>query len=236
MTTDHSNLNALSEAVLLANLELANSGLVMGTFGNLSIVDREAGVLVIKPSGVPYEALTAADMVPVSLETGRVLHGTRRPSSDTPTHLELYRAFDCGAIVHTHSEFATLFAQTRRPIRCMGTTHADYFRGAIPVTRPMTQAEVETAYEANTGLVIVETFRAGRIDPREVPAVLVANHAPFAWGPTAAKAIDHARVLEYVARLEWRGLTMAPDAPQPDTFLTDKHYLRKHGPGAYYGQ
>jgi L-ribulose-5-phosphate 4-epimerase len=235
LTTDR-HLDSLRETVLRANLELASSGLVMGTFGNLSVVDRAAGVMVIKPSGIPYDVLTPEDMVPVSLENGRVVDSTRRPSSDTPTHLELYRAFDIGAIVHTHSEFATLFAQTRRPIRCMGTTHADYFRGAVPVTRPMTQAEVETAYETNTGLVIVETFRAHGIDPREVPAVLVANHAPFAWGPTAGKAIDHARVLEYVARLEWRGVTMAPDAPEPDLFLIDKHYLRKHGPGAYYGQ
>ena len=235
MKTDRS-LDALRETVLRANLELAGSGLVLGTFGNLSVVDREAGVMVIKPSGVPYDALTPADMVALSLQSGRVVDGTRRPSSDTPTHLELYRAFDCGAIVHTHSEFATLFAQTRRQIRCMGTTHADYFRGTIPVTRPMTQAEVETAYEANTGLVIVDTFRTAAVDPREVPAVLVANHAPFAWGPNASKAIDHARVLEYVARLEWRGLTMAPGAPEPDAFLIDKHYLRKHGPDAYYGQ
>jgi L-ribulose-5-phosphate 4-epimerase len=229
-------LSILQDIVYRANLELAASGLVIGTFGNLSAVDREAGVFVIKPSGVPYDALTPAHMVPVSLSTGKVVESAFRPSSDTPTHLELYRAFECGAVVHTHSEFATLFAQTRTPIRCMGTTHADYFDGDIPVTRPLTEAEVETAYEANTGLVIVETFRAMQIDPMAVPAVLVANHAPFAWGPDATKAIEHARVLEYVARLEWRGLTMAPDAPVPDTFLIEKHYLRKHGPGKYYGQ
>ena len=231
------DLSALKETVYRANLELAASGLVMGTFGNLSVVDRGAGVLVIKPSGVPYDALTPGHMVPVSLSTGRAVGSTAlRPSSDTPTHLELYRAFDCGAVAHTHSEFATLFAQTRTPVRCMGTTHADYFRGDVPVTRPLTEAEVDAAYEANTGLVIVETFRAMKIDPREIPAVLVANHAPFTWGADAATAIEHARVLEYVARLEWRGLTMAPDAPVPDRFLVDKHYLRKHGPGAYYGQ
>jgi L-ribulose-5-phosphate 4-epimerase len=229
-------IEALQEAVHRANLDLAATGLVMGTFGNLSIVDREAGVLVIKPSGVPYADLTPAHMVPVSLRTGEVVDSRLRPSSDTPTHLELYRAFDCGAVVHTHSEFATLFAQTRTPIRCMGTTHADYFHGDVPVTRPLTEAEVNAAYEANTGLVIVETFHAGKIDPLQVPAVLVANHAPFTWGPDADKAIEHARVLEYVARLEWRGLTMAPNAPRPDRFLVDRHYLRKHGPGAYYGQ
>jgi len=226
----------LQEAVYRANMDLANSGLVMGTFGNLSCVDRAAGLIVIKPSGVPYAEMTPLDMVQVSLNTGEVVKSSRRPSSDTPTHLELYRAFDCGSIVHTHSEFATLFAQASRPIRCMGTTHADYFRGEIPVTRPLTPAEIDTAYERNTGVVILETFRARGLDAREVPAVLVAHHAPFAWGVDAAKAIEHARVLEFVARLEWRGLTMAPDAPEPDRHLIDKHYLRKHGPRAYYGQ
>ena len=226
----------LQEVAHRANLELAASGLVMGTFGNLSIVDRHAGLMVIKASGVPYATMTPADMVQVSLKTGDVLGGNRRPSSDTPTHLELYRAFDCGAIVHTHSEFATLFAQASRPIRCMGTTHADYFRGEIPVTRPLTPAEIESDYERNTGVVILETFTSKGIDAREMPAVLVAHHAPFAWGPDAAKAIEHAQVLEFVARLEWRGLTLAPNAPEPDRHLIDKHYLRKHGPRAYYGQ
>lgn len=223
-----------------ANMELASSGLVMGTFGNLSAVDRAAGVFAIKPSGVPYDALTPADIVIVSLETGDVVDSTLRPSSDTPTHLELYRAFDCGAVVHTHSEYATMFAQARLPIRCMGTTHADYFRGDIPVTRPMRREEVEQQYERNTGLVIVETFQrpiGGRpTQPQDVQAVLVANHGPFAWGATTAKAIENARVLEYLARLEWRVRTMAPDAQPPDRFLIDKHYLRKHGPKAYYGQ
>ena len=161
-------------------------------------------MFAIKPSGVPYARLTPDKIVLVSLDTGDVVDGTLRPSSDTPTHLELYRAFNCGAIVHTHSEYATMFAQARTPIGCMGTTHADYFRGDIPVTRPMTQAEVETDYEANTGKVIVETFRTRRLSPEEVPAVLVANHAPFTWGPDAAKAIENARVLEFVARMDWR--------------------------------
>jgi L-ribulose-5-phosphate 4-epimerase len=227
----------LCELTYRANMELAQSGLVMGTFGNLSVVDRAGGVFAIKPSGVPYEDLTAANMVRVSLETGSVVGGGLRPSSDTPTHLELYRAFaDCGAIVHTHSEYATMLAQARMPIRCMGTTHADYFRGDIPVTRPMRQDEVERDYERNTGLVIVETFRNERLSPVEIGAVLVANHGPFAWGPDAARAVEHARVLEYLARLDWRARVMAPDAPRPDRFLVDKHYLRKHGPGAYYGQ
>jgi L-ribulose-5-phosphate 4-epimerase len=230
------SLDKLREDVYRANMELASSGLVMGTFGNLSAVDRALGLFAIKPSGVPYDQLTPAHMVPVSLETGEVLEGTLRPSSDTPTHLELYRAFPCGAIVHTHSEYATMFAQTRTPIRCMGTTHADYFRGDVPVTRAMRREEVEQDYEKNTGLVIVETFLSGAISPEDVSAVLVANHAPFTWGPDAAKAIENARVLEYVARLEWRGKLLATGAPRPDDFLVDKHYLRKHGPKAYYGQ
>jgi L-ribulose-5-phosphate 4-epimerase len=226
----------LRDHVLRANMDLAASGLVMGTFGNLSAIDRDAGLIVIKPSGVPYEALTVAHMVPVSLDTGQVLDGSFRPSSDTPTHLELYRAFDCGAIVHTHSEYATLFAQTRTPIRCMGTTHADYFHGDVPVTRALRQEEIEEAYERNTGLVIVETLGEAGLDARDMPAVLVANHAPFTWGDTTGKAIEHARVLEYVARLEWRGRMMSPDAPRPAQCLVDKHYLRKHGARAYYGQ
>jgi L-ribulose-5-phosphate 4-epimerase len=219
-----------------ANMELASSGLVMGTFGNLSAADASAGIFAIKPSGVPYEQLSPDHLVVISIESGDILDGDLRPSSDTPTHLELYRAFGCGAIVHTHSEFATMLAQARVPVRCMGTTHADYFRGDIPVTRPMRREEVEQDYEKNTGLVIAETFESAGRSPAEVPAVLVANHGPFAWGPDAAKAVENARVLEYVARLEWRVRTIAPDAEPPDSFLVDKHYLRKHGPKAYYGQ
>jgi len=227
--------DALKRATCEANLELNTTGLVMGTFGNLSIVDRAAAVFAIKPSGVPYEQLAPSDVVVVSLASGAAVDGALRPSSDTPTHLELYRAFECGAIVHTHSEYATMFAQARLPIRCMGTTHADYFRGDIPVTRPMRREEVEREYEKITGLVIAETFSNG-LSASEVQAVLVANHGPFAWGADAAKAIENARVLEYLARLEWRVRTMAPDAAPPEAFLVDKHYLRKHGPKAYYGQ
>ena len=226
----------LKEIACRANLDLANTGLVMETFGNLSVVDRQAGVFAIKPSGVPYAQLTPDAIVLVSLDTGHAVEGTLRPSSDTPTHLELYRAFSCGAIVHTHSEYATMFAQARTPIGCMGTTHADYFRGDIPVTRPLTEAEISDAYEKNTGLVIAETFKTHAISPDEVPAVLVANHAPFTWGRDAAHAIELARVLELVARLDWRARVMAPDAPRPDQFLIDKHYFRKHGKEAYYGQ
>ncbi len=232
MTTSSS----LKEIVYRANMELSASGLVMGTFGNLSAVDREAGVFVIKPSGVPYAGLTPDHMVVVSLETGQPIDSSYRPSSDTPTHLELYRAFDCGAIVHTHSEYATVFAQSRLPIRCMGTTHADYFRGDIPVTRALTAEEVKRDYERNTGLLIVDTFTKAGLAPLETPAVLVANHGSFTWGSDPAHAIEHARVLEHLARVGWRVKALGPDAPRPEEYLVNKHYSRKHGPGAYCGQ
>lgn len=226
----------LRESVYRANMALVESGLATGTFGNVSAVDRAAGLFVIKPSGVPYGALSAGDMVPVSLETGKPLEGTLRPSSDTPTHLELYRAFDCGGIAHTHSEVATAFAQARLPIRCMGTTHADYFCSHIPVTRPMTRDEVSRDYERNTGLIIVERFAELSLDAACTPGVLVANHGPFAWGADPFKAVEHAEMLEFLARLEWRVRTLAPDVPLPDDFLIDRHFSRKHGPTAYYGQ
>jgi L-ribulose-5-phosphate 4-epimerase len=226
----------LRNTVYRANMELAGSGLVLGTFGNVSGVDRDAGVFAIKPSGVPYERLRPEHIVVVSLDTGDVVYSTLRPSSDTPTHLELYRAFDCGGIAHTHSEFATALAQARIGIRCLGTTHADYFCGDVPVTRPMRRNEVEDNYEKNTGLVIVERFSELGIDPATVPAVLVANHGPFAWGTDAFAAVEHARVLEFVARLEWRILSAAPNAVPPEPFLVEKHHQRKHGPRAYYGQ
>jgi L-ribulose-5-phosphate 4-epimerase len=231
-----SQFGDLRDSVYRANMELAGSGLVMGTFGNVSGVDRSAGVFAIKPSGVPYERLRPEHIVVVSLDTGEVLDSTLRPSSDTPTHLELYRAFDCGGIAHTHSEFATALAQARIGIRCLGTTHADYFCGDVPVTRPMRREEVESDYEKNTGLVIVERFQELRIDASRIPAVLVANHGPFAWGTDAFGAVEHAKVLEFIARLEWRILSAAPNAAPPDQFLVDKHHERKHGPKAYYGQ
>jgi L-ribulose-5-phosphate 4-epimerase len=227
---------ALREKVFRANLALNESGLVMSTFGNVSGADPEHGYFAIKPSGVPYTQMTARDMVVVSIETGEVIDGVLRPSSDTPTHVELYRAFKCGGIVHTHSEYASAFGQARRPIRCLGTTHADYFRGDVPVTRPMTEAEVAGDYERETGLVIVETFRSNGIDPLQVPAALVANHGPFVWGPDAMAAVEFARVLESLARTNLLTNILAPDEPRPEAFLIDKHYLRKHGPGAYYGQ
>jgi L-ribulose-5-phosphate 4-epimerase len=226
----------LRDIVFDASRTLAQSGLVMGTFGNVSQADHAAGLFVIKPSGIPYGTLTPAHMVAVSLETGQVVDSDLRPSSDTPTHLELYRAFGCGGIVHTHSEYATVFAQAREGVRCMGTTHADYFRGDVPVTRPLTKEEVERDYEKNTGLVIVETLRRHEFSCDEMAAVLVANHGPFTWGKDAASAIEHAEVLEYLARVEWRVRALAAGAARPDAFLVDKHYLRKHGPGAYYGQ
>ena len=226
----------LRERVYRANLDLSASGLVMGTFGNVSGIDRAAGVFVIKPSGVPYERLRPSHMVPVSLETGGVIDSTLRPSSDTPTHLEVYRAFPCGGIAHTHSEFATALAQARLPIRCLGTTHADYFCADVPVTRPMRRDEVQQEYEKNTGIVMVETFRELGLDPMRVPGVLVANHGPFAWGIDELDAVQHARVLEYIARLEWRIRSAAPDVARPDEFLVEKHFRRKHGPDAYYGQ
>jgi L-ribulose-5-phosphate 4-epimerase len=226
----------LRAEILHASRVLAESGLVMGTFGNVSGVDRDAGLMVIKPSGVAYEKLTPADMVPVSLADGKVLEGALRPSSDTPTHVELYRAFDCGGIVHTHSAYATAFAQARLPIRCMGTTHADHFRGDIPVTRPLTPDEVEGEYERQTGLVIIDTFRSGNLLPGEVSAVLVSHHGPFAWGRDALDAVEQARALEYVAQIEATVRAIAPNAARPDPVLVDRHFSRKHGASAYYGQ
>jgi L-ribulose-5-phosphate 4-epimerase len=210
----------------------------MGTFGNVSGVDRAAGLMAIKPSGVPYDQLRPEHIVSVSLSTGEVVGATLRPSSDTPTHLELYRAFpSCGGIVHTHSENATALAQAGLPVRCLGTTHADHFRGDVPVTRALTRKEVSKDYERMTGLVIVETFRRKRLAPDEVAAVLVRNHGPFAWGKDAMAAVENAQILEYVARMEILvRASRARGVERPASFLVDKHYLRKHGRGAYYGQ
>ncbi|HSD28108.1 MAG TPA: L-ribulose-5-phosphate 4-epimerase AraD [Vicinamibacteria bacterium] len=228
---------ALREEVHRANVALARSGLVMGTFGNVSGVDRAAGLMAIKPSGVPYDEMKPEHIVPVSLATGEVVDSDLRPSSDTPTHLELYRAFaSCGGIVHTHSESATALAQAGLPVRCLGTTHADHFRGDVPVTRALTRREVARDYEKETGLVIVETFRRGRLSSEEIGAVLVRNHGPFAWGRDAAGAVENARVLEYVARMDLLLRATGARASRPAAFLVDKHFLRKHGKTAYYGQ
>jgi L-ribulose-5-phosphate 4-epimerase len=228
--------HALREGVFRANTALAGTGLVIETFGNVSGADHEAGLMAIKPSGVPYQKLTTADIVLVSIETGQVVDSALRPSSDTPTHLELYRAFRCGGIVHTHSKFAAAFAQAQRPIRCLSTTHADYFRGDVPVTRPMTEDEVAADYERNTGLVIVETFATRGLSPVEVGAALVANHGPFVWAEDPVHAVEAARVLEYLAEVNLAARIINPAEPEPDRFLIDKHYRRKHGAQAYYGQ
>ncbi len=229
------DLDKLKQAVYRANMELIESGLVLLTFGNVSGVDRERGVVVIKPSGVPYDALSPDNMVCVSLETGKVVDGELNPSSDTPTHLELYRAFaKCGGIVHTHSEYATACAQARVPIRCMGTTQADYFFGDIPITREMNRAETSVNYEENTGHVITETFK--KKNPEEIPAVLVASHGPFAWGKNPAEAVYHAMIVEFLAKMQVHATQLSPEAPRPPRHLIEKHYLRKHGRQAYYGQ
>ncbi len=228
-------LEALKKEVCEANLKLVSEGLVIQTWGNVSGIDRATGRVVIKPSGVPYERMKPEQMVVVSLETGEVLEGSLNPSSDTATHLVLYRAFNTiGGVVHTHSLFATAWAQARHDIPALGTTHADYFHGAVPCTRSMTAAEIKGEYEASTGDVIVERF--ARLESLSFPGVLVASHGPFAWGPSVAKAVENAMVLEHLARLASETLRLRPDVrpmPQP---LLDKHFLRKHGPGAYYGQ
>jgi L-ribulose-5-phosphate 4-epimerase len=228
--------DGLREEVYRANLALVEAGLVTETFGNVSGVDREAGLFLIKPSGVPYADLSPENMVPVSLETGEVLDGDLRPSSDTPTHLALYRAFPCGGIAHTHSEAATTLAQGRLPVRCLGTTHADYFRGDVPVTREMAPREIETGYEANTGRVIVETFQKEGLEPGEIPAVLVANHGPFTWGRDSLEAVKHSVILEFVARMDCALRSFHVAEARPSPHLVEKHFLRKHGKGAYYGQ
>jgi L-ribulose-5-phosphate 4-epimerase len=228
-------LEELKQRVCEANLALVKAGLVAETFGNASCVDRKAGRLVIKPSGVPYESMRPEHMVVVSLADGRVVDGNLNPSSDTPTHLVLYRAFrGIGGIVHTHSLYATAWAQARREIPALGTTHADYLHGPVPCTRLMTAAEIRKDYEANTGHVIVERF-AG-LDPMAFPAVLVASHAPFTWGESVEHAVRHAIVLEYLARLASETLSIRPSARAMQRPLLDKHFFRKHGRDAYYGQ
>jgi L-ribulose-5-phosphate 4-epimerase len=225
---------ALREEGCAANRQLGASGLVDLTFGNVSVFDAAAGVFAIKPSGVPYAELTPSKMVLVDLE-GRVLEGKLRPSSDTPTHRRLFQAFaGVHSVVHTHSRHAVSFAQAGRPIPCFGTTHADYFNGMVPVTRPLTKTEIAEAYEWNTGNVIVETLR-GR-DPLDMPAVLVWRHGPFAWGTSGAKAIQTALVLEVVAQLAFQTLALAPQRGEIESELLGKHFTRKHGPGATYGQ
>ena len=227
-------LEALKQEVLEANLLLPKHGLITFTWGNVSGIDRESGLVVIKPSGVSYDGMTAEDMVVVDLQ-GKVVEGQWKPSSDTPTHLALYRAFpEMGGIVHTHSRWATSFAQAGMPIPAMGTTQGDYFYGDIPCTRKMTPEEIAGEYELETGNVIIETFKD--IDPMTIPAVLVHSHGPFTWGTDAMNAVHNAVVLEEVAFMDFHAMAMNPQAGRMQQELLDKHYLRKHGKNAYYGQ
>lgn len=225
---------AIREECLEANRSLPATGLVDLTFGNVSVCDRQAGVFAIKPSGIAYDALRAEDMVVVDFE-GQIVEGTWRPSSDSPTHRRLFLAFaHIRSVVHTHSRHAVAFAQAGREIPAFGTTHADYFRGPVPVTRVMTESEVAGAYEWETGQVIVERFAS--LNPEEISAVLVRNHGPFAWGASAAKAVETAHALEIVAEMALKTLAIRPDAAPLPSHLADKHFLRKHGSSAYYGQ
>ncbi len=231
-------LEALRNEVLHANREIARRGLAPHTFGNASGIDRSGStpLVVIKSSGVDYAKLTPADLVVTDLD-GKIVEGSLRPSSDLDTHTLLYREFrQIGGIVHTHSEFATSWAQACRPIPCLGTTHADYFHGPVPVTEPLTAEEVAEAYVRHTGAVIVRRFRAESLDPVEVPGVLVAGHAPFAWGKTASEAVEHADVLEYIARLAFRTALLNPLVSAIPAHVSEHHYQRKHGPKATYGQ
>ena len=227
-------LDALREEVLEANLELVRRGLVLYTFGNASGIDRTKGLVAIKPSGVPYEKMQSSDIVLVDMD-GKIVEGKLRPSSDLATHLILYRAFPAiGGVAHTHSRNATVWAQAARPIPCFGTTHADYFYGPIPVTEHLRGSEIEEAYEANTGHAIIKRFQG--MDPLEMPAVLVAGHAPFTWGASAAEAAHNAVVLEEIAQTARHTLAVNPGAAPISQALLDKHFFRKHGAKAYYGQ
>jgi L-ribulose-5-phosphate 4-epimerase len=227
-------LKSLREEVLEANLELVRRGLVLYTFGNASGIDRKKGLVAIKPSGVPYEDLTPSHMVISDLK-GKIVEGKLRPSSDLATHLELYKQFpNIGGVAHTHSEFATAWAQAEKPIPCFGTTHADYFYGPVPVTPRLSSEEIARDYEQETGNVICRTF--AKLDPDAIPAVLVAGHAPFCWGPTASEAAHNAVILEYVAKMASHSLSINAASRPLAKELHDKHFLRKHGRNAYYGQ
>lgn len=230
-------LETLKQQVYEANMELPRRGLVTYTWGNVSGIDRASGLVVIKPSGVAYEDLTPDRLVVVELATGRTVEGTLRPSSDTKTHLELYRAFpELGGIVHTHSPYAVAWAQAGQDIPCYGTTHADYFYGAVPCARHLTPTELDEDYEKNTGVAIVETFRERGLDPVAMPGVICRSHGPFTWGKDAAQAVYHAAVLEEVARMALLTRQLDPSAMPAPRYYLDKHYRRKHGPNAYYGQ
>ena len=230
-------LEELKQAVFEANLALVRHGLVVLTWGNASAIDRESGLVAIKPSGVSYDAMKVEDIVLVELESGRVVEGRLRPSSDTPTHLALYRAWKgVGGIVHTHSANATAMAQARLSIPCYGTTHADTFHGTIPCVAPLSKEQLDEDYEGNTGRSIVEAFAASGLDPMHTPGALCACHGPFTWGKDAMKAVEHAVVLEEVAKMAILTRLANPAAQEAPQYLQDKHFFRKHGPGAYYGQ
>ena len=227
----------LRERVVAANRALVDAGLVVLTFGNASAADRDAGVLAIKPSGIAYDMLRPDDVPVVDLESGEVVSGAQRPSSDTPTHLALYRAFDrVGGVVHTHSPFATAWAQAQRDLPCLGTTHADHFRGAVPVTRSLSAAEIAGEYEERTGAVILEAFAERGLEPLEMPAALVASHGPFVWAMDVERAVENAVALEAVAASAYRSIVLAAGLETISAELLDKHFSRKHGAAAYYGQ
>lgn len=229
-------IEALKQEVFDANLELVRQGLVIYTWGNVSAIDRESGLVVIKPSGVDYDTMKASDMVVLDLE-GNKMEGDFKPSSDTPTHLAMYREYDnINSVVHTHSEWATSWAQAGRPIPVYGTTHSDYFYGKILCTRKLSKEEVDTEYELNTGLVMIETLKEENKDPLEIPGMIIFNHGPFSWGPTAAKAVHNAKVMEEVAKMAFRTEVINPRIQPVSNYILDKHYLRKHGANAYYGQ
>jgi L-ribulose-5-phosphate 4-epimerase len=229
-------LDALKQRVLQANLDLPRLGLVSFTWGNASARDPASGAVVIKASGVPYEGMTVDDLVVVDAQ-GQVLEGSRRPSSDLPTHLQLYRSFALlGGVVHTHSTWATVWAQAHRAIPALGTTHADYFHGPVPCTRELTEFQTRGDYERETGRVIVERLASDGIDPLEMPAILVASHGPFAWGTDVESAVHHAAVLEQIARMAFLTLQLDTTLHDMAPYLLEKHFSRKHGPGAYYGQ
>ena len=230
-------LEKLKAEVCQANLELVAEGLVIQTWGNVSGIDREKGLIVIKPSGVPYDGMKPEHMVVVSLANGKVVEGALKPSSDAPTHRVLYRAFpQIGGVVHTHSLYATAWSQACKTLSSYGTTQADYWYGDVPCTRKLKAAEIKHDYEVNTGEVIVETFKQLKFDPEQHPAVLVASHGPFTWGKNAHDAVHNAVVLEFIARLASETLRINPKIKPMQSVLLDKHFLRKHGPGAYYGQ
>ena len=227
-------LEKLKQEVCAANVDLEKTGLVIQTWGNVSGISRSEGLVVIKPSGVEYKNLTADDMVVIDLN-GKIVEGNKRPSSDTPTHIELYKAFpSINGITHTHSLYATIFAQAGKEIPCLGTTHADTFSGDVPVTRLLTKDEVEIEYEKNTGKIIIERFR--KLDPLHIPGILVAGHAPFAWGKDASESVKNAQTLERVAEMALGTLQLNPGIKSLRKYILNKHFQRKHGPNAYYGQ